>query len=60
MTMEDLTIEVTKLLTTEYDFLVEEAEEEISESQEKNPDLWHEDAVPGDLAKYLASDESDE
>lgn len=53
---------VEKLLVSDYDFTLEEAEETVNESfaADTNEVIWHENADPKDLAKYLASDEYDD
>jgi SpoU rRNA methylase family enzyme len=60
MLIEDLKDRVVSLLVSDYDFLMEEAEEAVKDSQFNSPDMWDVNATPEDLAKYLASDESDE
>lgn len=51
---------VIKLLVSNHDFDLDEAEEKVETSVVENEDMWNENAVPEDLAKYLASEESDE
>ena len=58
MELQELKDAVTKLLVTEYDFTADEAEESISQSEDTEESMWNENADAKDLAKYLASDES--
>jgi hypothetical protein len=58
MELQELKDAVTKLLVTEYDFTADEAEESIGQSEDTEESMWNENADAKDLAKYLASDES--
>jgi hypothetical protein len=58
--VEDLKTDVTKLLVTDHDLTIEEAEEKITESIRTNPDWWNENAYAKNLANSLASDDDDE
>ncbi len=58
--LQELNDSVTKLLITDYEFLSEEAEEAITHLKANHPGMWNENASPEDLAKFLASDESDD
>lgn len=55
--IEDLKSEVVKLLVSNYDFSIDEAEAEIESS---DADLWHENVDVNEMAKLLASDGDDE
>jgi hypothetical protein len=47
--------EVAHLLITEWDFLPEEAAEEIDNSLERNPDLWEDEDLDAlDVAEHIA------
>lgn len=52
--------DVVKILMTRHSFLVDDAEEAVKESFEKNPDMWSENADADQLANYLASDDGDD
>ncbi len=58
--MNDLKAEVGKILIANYDFQMDDAEETVNSSFETSPEMWNENAVAEDLAKFLASDENDE
>lgn len=58
MISTELKAAVNKLLLNEYDFEPEEAEETIEQSSSEKPLIWNENAVPADLAKFLASGEA--
>lgn len=58
--MQELKDAVVKLLVSNYDFLLEDAEISVDESVSDNPDMWTEKAEAEELAKYLASDDADE
>lgn len=58
-TLETLKDSVVKLLYSVYDFLWEDAEIKVEESVKSNPDLWHQNPDPDNLAKSLASDDAD-
>lgn len=60
MDLEELQETVIKLLQTEYDVDVDEAEDLVRESVGSRPELWHENSDPSDLAKFLASDDEDD
>ena len=51
--------DVVKLLMSEYDFLLEDAEEAVDESVKTKPDYWNENASAEDLAKSLATDDDE-
>lgn len=57
---ESIQDKVTQLLISEHDHLPEEAQEAVEESIRVEPDLWHENADSAEIAKYLASDETDD
>lgn len=59
-TLESLKAAVVKLLMSDYEFLVDEAEELVENSVDNNPDVWNENAEPADLAKYLASEDEED
>lgn len=54
--------EVSKILVADYDFTVDEAEETITNSLEAygSENMWNDNAIPADLAEFLASDENDD
>jgi hypothetical protein len=58
--MSALRDEVVKILMSNHDFLVNDAEEAVQESVSKNPDFWNENADANDLANVLAEDDDDE
>lgn len=58
-TLESLKDSVVKLLVAEYEFTIDDAEEAVETSVEKHEPMWNENAEAKDLAKFLASDESD-
>lgn len=58
--ISELRDSVVKLLVSEHDFLVDDAEEAVQDSVSKNPDFWNENADASDLANSLADDDSDE
>lgn len=60
MELSDLKLEVAKLLVTDYSFSPEDAESEVESSVKGHPEMWSENAVPKDLAEFLASDENDD
>lgn len=55
--MSELKAAVSKLLIVEHDLTDDDATELIENS---NPDIWHAEADPKELANYLASGEDDE
>lgn len=58
--MDELKVAVVKLLVTNHDFLMGEAEDAVDESFRLNPELWNDNAEAKDLAEYLASDEDND
>jgi len=60
--ISDLKAAVIKHLTGFMDFTDEEAEEMVTDSynHDDNGDIWHEDANPEQIAKYLASSEDED
>jgi len=59
--METMKNDVVNLLVAQYDFTIEEAEETVGESASvAHQDMWNENANPADLAKFLASEDSDD
>jgi len=58
--LETMKSEVVKLLVSNYDFTLEEAEESVEDSVKENDEIWNENASAEDLAKYVASDGDDE
>ena len=58
--MQTLKDTTEKLLVSEYDFTIEDAAEAVDESSRTNPGMWHENSEAAELAKLLASDDSDE
>jgi hypothetical protein len=57
---QELKDAVVKLLVTEHEFLIEDAEEAVAESFSTKPELWNENADAKDLANFLASDGEDD
>jgi hypothetical protein len=51
---------VVKLLMTDHEYLVDEAEETVNESVAESPDIWNENAEPAELAKMLAESDEDQ
>lgn len=60
MNLQDLKETVIKLLVSDFEFLMEEAETAVEESSSEDPAIWSENADPEDLANFLASDEVDD
>lgn len=58
--ISELRDSVVKLLISEHDFLVDDAEETVQDSVSTNPDFWNENADVSDLANSLANDDDDE
>ena len=58
--MPELQEDVANLLVKEYEFLPEEAQEKVDESVSDEPGMWNVNAEATEIAKYLASPESDE
>jgi hypothetical protein len=58
--IDELKETVMKLLQTEFDFTVDDAEEAVTDSVADNPEMWNENADADSLAKFLASDSSDD
>src|ERR1044072_185826 len=58
--MPELQEKVADLLVKEYEFLPEEAQEKVDESVSDEPAMWNVNAEATEIAKYLASPESDE
>lgn len=58
--MEEIIETVTNTLISEHGFTVDEATESIAKSQQESPEMWNENANSADLAKYLASEDSDD
>jgi len=52
--------EVVKLLMSNHDFSIEEAEEAVKDSTTSHPDMWNENADAGNLADFLASEDNDD
>lgn len=59
MGLEELKAAVNKLLLNQHDFEPDEAEETIEQSVAESPHIWNENAIPEDLANFLASGEDD-
>jgi predicted RNA polymerase sigma factor len=59
MELEVLKKEVVSTLVSYHEFTFEEAEEAVGESVKDNEEIWNENAIPKDLATYLASDENE-
>lgn len=59
MELEELKAAVNKLLLSQHDFEPEDAEEMIEQSAVESPHIWNENAIPEDLANFLASGEAD-
>ncbi len=58
--MTQLRDAVTTELTATYEFTDSEAEETVAKSLITDGEIWHDEADPKDIAKFLASEESDE
>ncbi len=59
MTVEELKMATTKALMIDYGFTLDEAEESIDKSINGNSEIWNENAVPDDLAEFLAHEDSE-
>jgi hypothetical protein len=60
MELDKLKTDVVSLLTTEHEYLLDEAEALVDESVAKSPSIWNDNADPDSLAKFLDSDDDDE
>jgi hypothetical protein len=60
MLMTELRTAVVTELMSIHDFTIDEAEEAVGKSLVEDEEIWHEEADPKEVAKFLASDESDE
>lgn len=58
--LEGLKADVVKMLVTDFDMTMDEAATSVEESYRENSDLWNSNAVPWDLAKFLASEGDDD
>jgi hypothetical protein len=59
-TVSEIKDSVVKILVTEYDYLLEDAETAVDVSMGQDPEMWNEKSDAKDLANYLASDDGDE
>jgi hypothetical protein len=59
MTLEELKTATTKCLMIDYGFTLDEAEESIDKSVSASAEIWNENAVPDDLAEFLALEDSE-
>lgn len=58
--MSDLRVSVINLLVSDHDFLIEEAEAAVENSENSHPEMWNENSDANDLASYLAEESDDE
>jgi hypothetical protein len=58
--IEDLQESVVKVLMSNHDFTVDEAEEAVKDSVSNSRHLWHENSDTEQLATLLASDDDDD
>lgn len=60
MEMSELRDAVVKALMSTYDMNVDDAEELVAKSTVEDEEIWHEDATPENVAKFLATEKDDE
>lgn len=60
MEMSELRDAVVKALMSTYDMNVDDAEELVAKSTVEDGEIWHEDATPENVAKFLATEKDDE
>jgi len=60
MELQEIKDAVVKLLVTEHDMLLEEAESAVEESITSEVGMWNVNAEAENIAKYLASDEDND
>ncbi len=58
--MEDLKLNVAKILTTQYGLDSDDVDDLIDSSVKDEPDIWNENSDPAQLANHLASDEDND
>lgn len=57
--MENLQDQVTALLVSQYDMLIDEAEDVVKASIAEDGSMWNDNSDAEDIAEFLASDDDE-